>query len=92
MWGIVSLTQIWLALKLMSEFEGYLSVFLGTTGAAGVMVAMYLFREESREMLLNPLKHMQKEVHPEQQKAQGKGVWTGVFIWFVTIIFGTFAL
>ena len=68
MWGIVAITQIWLALKLMNEFEGYLSILLGTTGAAGVMVALILFRQESRDMLLHPLKHIQKEKQEVQVK------------------------
>ena len=92
MWGLVSITQIWLALKLMNDFEGYLSTILGATGAACVMVAIILFRQEQRDFLLNPMKQIQKEVHPDQIAKQGKGVWIGVIIWVTAMIFGTFAL
>lgn len=92
MWGLVSITQIWLALKLMNDFEGYLSTILGATGAACVMVAIILFRQEQRDLLLNPMKKIQKEVHPDQIAKQGKGVWIGVIIWFVAMIFGSVAL
>ncbi|MDE0708530.1 MAG: hypothetical protein OSB33_06230 [Candidatus Poseidoniales archaeon] len=92
MWGLVSITQIWLALKLMNDFEGYLSTILGATGAACVMVAIILFRQEQRDFLLNPMKKIQKEVHPDQIAKQGKGVWIGVIIWFVAMIFGSVAL
>jgi hypothetical protein len=92
MWGLVSITQIWLALKLMNDFEGYLSTILGATGAACVMVAIILFRQEQRDLLLNPMKKIQKEVHPDQIAKQGKGVWIGVIIWFVAMIFGSVAM
>ena len=92
MWGLVSITQIWLALKLMNDFEGYLSTILGATGAACVMVAIILFRQEQRDFLLNPMKKIQKEVHPDQIAKQGKGVWIGVIIWLVAMIFGSVAL
>ncbi len=92
MWGLVSITQIWLALKLMNDFEGYLSTILGATGAACVMVAIILFKQEQRDLLLNPMKKIQKEVHPDQIAKQGKGVWIGVIIWFVAMIFGSVAL
>ena len=62
MWGLVSVTQIWLALKLMSDFEGWLSTLLGASGAACVMVAIVVFRQEQRDLLLNPMKELQKEL------------------------------
>ena len=80
MMGLMSITQIWLALKLMDDFEGYLSAILGATGAACVMVAIIVFRQEQRDLLLNPMKQIQKEVHPDQIAKQGKGVWMGVII------------
>ena len=76
----------------MNDFEGYLSTILGATGAACVMVAIILFRQEQRDFLLNPMKQIQKEVHPDQIAKQGKGVWIGVIIWVTAMIFGTFAL
>ena len=92
MMGLLSITQIWLALKLMNDFEGYLSAILGATGAACVMVAIIIFKQEQRDLLLNPMKQIQKEVHPDQIAKQGKGVWMGVVIWAVTLIFGSIAL
>ena len=92
MMGLLSITQIWLALKLMNDFEGYLSAILGATGAACVMVAIIIFKQEQRDLLLNPMKQIQKEVHPDQIAKQGKGVWMGVVIWAATLIFGSIAL
>ena len=92
MMGLLSITQIWLALKLMNDFEGYLSAILGATGAACVMVAIIIFKQEQRDLLLNPMKQIQKEVHPDQIAKQGTGVWMGVVIWAVTLIFGSIAL
>ena len=92
MMGLLSITQIWLALKLMNDFEGYLSAILGVTGASCVMVAIIIFKQEQRDLLLNPMKQIQKEVHPDQIAKQGKGVWMGVIIWLAAMIFGSVAL
>ena len=92
MWLLVSITQIWLALKLMEDVEGWLTTLIGASGAACIMVAIVLFRQEQRDLLLNPMKTIQKEVHPEQISKQGKGVWIGVAIWIVAMIFGSVAL
>ena len=92
MWLLVSITQIWLALKLMEDVEGWLTTLIGASGAACIMVAIVVFRQEQRDLLLNPMKTIQKEVHPEQISKQGKGVWIGVAIWVVAMIFGSVAL
>ena len=92
MWLLVSITQIWLALKLMEDVEGWLTALIGTSGAACVMIAIVVFRQEQRDLLLNPMKNLQREVHPEQISKQGKGVWIGVAIWVVAMIFGSVAL
>ena len=84
--GLFSITQILLALKLMGDFESWLTTLLGASGAACVMVALVLFRQEQRDLLLNPLKDMQKEVHPEEIAKQGRGVWMGVAMWFVAML------
>ena len=84
--GLFSITQILLALKLMGDFESWLTTLLGASGAACVMVAIVLFRQEQRDLLLNPLKDMQKEVHPEEIAKQGRGVWMGVAMWFVAML------
>ena len=92
MWALVSITQIWLAIKLIGDVESWLTTLLGASGAACVMLALVVFNQEQKEMLLNPMKNLQKEVHPEQISKQGRGIWIGVFLWFVAMMFGTIAL
>ena len=92
MMGLISITQIWLAIKLMGDFESWLTTILGASGAACVMVAIVLFRQEQRDLILNPLKEIQKEVHPEQISKQGQGVWIGVVMWLAVMVFGSIAL
>ena len=92
LWAIVSITQIWLAIKLIGDVESWLTTLLGASGAACVMLALVVFKQEQRDMLLNPMKNLQKEVHPEQISKQGRGIWIGVFLWFVAMMFGTIAL
>ena len=45
-----------------------------------------LFKQEQRDLLLNPLKDVQKEVHPEEIAKQGRGAWMGVAMWFVAMV------
>jgi hypothetical protein len=92
MWGIVSITQLLLAVKLMDDFDGWLTTLIGASGAACVMVAIVLFRQEQRDLLINPMKKIQKEVHADQISKQGKGVWIGVVMWAAAMIFGAIAL
>ena len=92
MWALVSITQIWLALKLMGDVETWLTTLFGVSGAACIMLAIVVFKQEQTQMLLNPMKEMLKEVHPEMIAKQGKGVWFGVIIWFIVMIFGSVAL
>jgi len=89
---ILSATQIWIALKLWDDVEGWLTAMLGSSGAACIMVAIILFRQEQRQLLLNPLGTMQKEVHADAIAKQGKGIWFGVGLWFVTMLVGSFVL
>jgi hypothetical protein len=56
------------------------------------MVAIVVFREEQRNMIMHPMKKIQKEVHADQISKQGKGVWIGVAIWAAAMIFGAIAL
>ncbi len=88
MMGLFSITQILLAIKLMGDFESWLTTLLGASGAACVMVAIVLFRQEQRDLLLNPLKEIQREVHPDQISKQGRGVWYGVIFWAIAMFFG----
>ncbi len=92
LWALVSITQIWLAIKLIGDVESWLTTLLGASGAACVMLALVIFKQEQSDMLLNPMKNLQKEVHPEQISKQGRGIWIGVFLWFVAMMFGTIAL
>tara|TARA_B100001250_G_scaffold391515_1_gene392473 strand:- start:1435 stop:1737 length:303 start_codon:yes stop_codon:yes gene_type:complete len=88
MMGLFSITQILMAIKLMGDFESWLTTLLGASGAACVMVAIVLFRQEQRDLLLNPLKEIQREVHPDQIAKQGRGVWYGVIFWAIAMFFG----
>ena len=92
LWAIVSITQIWLAIKLIGDVESWLTILLGTSGAACVMLALVVFNQEQRDLLLNPMKTIQKEVHPEQISKQGRGIWIGVALWLAAMMFGTIAL
>ena len=92
LWAIVSITQIWMAIKLIGEVESWLTTLLGASGAACVMLALVVFRQEQREMLLNPMKNLQKEVHADQVSKQGRGIWIGVVLWFAAMMFATIAL
>ena len=92
MWGIVSITQIFLAVKLMDDLDGWLTTLIGASGAACIMIAIVVFKEEQRNLLLTPMKKLQKEVHPEQMAKQGKGTWIGIVIWVIAMIFGAITL
>ena len=92
LWALVSITQIWLAIKLIGDVESWLTTLLGASGAACVMLALVVFRQEQREMLLNPMKNLQKEVHADQVSKQGRGIWIGVVLWFAAMMFATIAL
>jgi len=56
------------------------------------MLALVVFKLEQRDMLLNPMKNLQKEVHDDQIAKQGRGIWIGVILWLAAMIFGTIAL
>ena len=92
LWALVSITQIWLAIKLIGDVESLLTTLLGASGAACVMLALVVFNQEQKEMLLNPMKNLQKEVHQEQITKQGRGVWIGSVLWLAAMMFGTIAL
>ena len=92
LWALVSITQIWMAIKLIGDVESWLTTLLGASGAACVMLALVVFKQEQRDMLLNPMKNLQKEVHAEQISKQGRGIWIGVVLWLAAMMFGTIAL
>ena len=90
MWFMMAVTQIWLSLKLMEQVDTAITTLFGTGAAACFILALVVFRQEQRDMLVNPLKHMEKEVHPDQISKHGKGIWFGVGIWIMTMVIGTF--
>jgi len=92
MWLLTSATNAWLYVKLMDDVSGAVETLFGTGAAACFILAIVVFKQEQRDLLLNPMKQIQKEVHPEQMAKQGKGVWYGVIMWLVTMILGTIFL
>ena len=90
MWFMMAVTQIWLSLKLMEQVDTAITTLFGTGAAACFILALVVFRQEQRDILVNPLKNMEKEVHPDQISKQGKGIWFGVGLWIMTMVIGTF--
>ena len=86
LWFMMAVTQIWLSLKLMEQVDGAITTLFGTGAAACFILALVVFRQEQRDLLLNPMKNMQKEVHPDQMAKQGKGVGFGIGMWILTIL------
>tara|TARA_B100000609_G_C17193403_1_gene423747 strand:+ start:1217 stop:1486 length:270 start_codon:yes stop_codon:yes gene_type:complete len=82
---MMAVTQIWLSLKLMEQVDGAITTLFGTGAAACFVLALVVFRQEQRDLLLNPMKSIQKEVHPDQVSKQGKGVGFGIGMWILTI-------
>jgi len=89
LWFMMAVTQIWLSLKLMEQVDDALTYLFGTGAAACFILALVVFRQEQRELLLNPMKNLQREVHPDQMSKQGKGIGFGVGMWILTILVGT---
>ena len=88
-WFLFAITQIWLSLKLMDEVSGAITTLFGTSAAACFILAMVIFRQEQREALLNPMRKVNKEVHPDQISKEGKGIWFGIGMWIMTIMMGS---
>lgn len=86
MWLLFSITSFLISIKVMNDFEGYATTVFGGTGAAALMLAIILFRQEQREMLLNPMKAIEREVHPEEIAKQGKGTGIGIGAWAIGMI------
>ena len=91
-WFMMAVTQIWLSLKLLEEVDSAITTLFGTGAAACFLLALVVFRKEQRDMLLNPMGHMQKEVHQDAIDKQGRGVGFGVGMWVVTLIIGSIIL
>ena len=89
LWFMMAVTQIWLSLKLMEQVDAAITTLFGTGAAACFILALVVFRQEQRDLLLNPMKNMQKEVHSHQMAKQGKGIGFGIGMWILTILVGT---
>ena len=90
-WFLVSITQIWLSIKLMEDVSAAITTLFGASAAACFILAIVVFKQEQRDLLLNPLK-MQKEVHDDQIAKQGKGGLIAILIWVAAIIVGSIIL
>ena len=88
-WFMMAVTQIWLSLKLVEEVNDAVTTLFGASAAACFLLALVVFRKEQRDMLLNPMGHMQKEVHQDAIDKQGKGIWFGVIMWIFTLVLGS---
>lgn len=92
MWLLIAITNAWLSIKLMDDVHEAVTTLFGTSAAAAVMIAFVLFRTEQKDLLMNPMKQIQKEVHAEEIAKQGKGTWIGVVLWLVAMLTGTVIL
>ena len=70
----------------MGEVEGWITTLFGGTAAAAIMLAIVVFRVEQRELFLNPMGRISREVHEDQIKKEGKGVGFGVGMWIASLI------
>ena len=89
LWFMMAVTQIWLSIKLWEEVSGAITTLFGTSAAACLLLGLVVFRKEQRDMLLNPLSKMSKEVHQEAIDKQGKGIWFGVIFWVFALVMGS---
>ena len=92
LWFMMAVTQIWLSLKLIEEVDSAITTLFGASAAACFLLALVLFRKEQRDLLLNPLGKMSKEVHQEAIDKQGKGIWFGVIFWVFALVMGSVIL
>ena len=89
LWFMMAVTQIWLSLKLIEEVDSAITTLFGASAAACFILALIVFRSEQRNMLLSPMKNLQREVHEDSIKKQGKGIWVGVILWVSALLVGT---
>ncbi len=88
-WFMMAVTQIWLSLKLLEEVDAAITTLFGASAAACFVLALIVFSKEQRDMILNPLGKVQREVHQDEIDKQGRGVWFGVGMWILTLAVGT---
>ena len=91
-WFMMAVTQIWLSLKLMEEVSAAVTTLFGAGAAACVFLGLVVFRKEQRELLLNPLGSMTKEVHQDSIKKQDIGVITTIGLWILALVSGSLLL
>ena len=89
LWFMMGVTQIWLSIKLLEEVDAAITTLFGAGAAACFVLGLVVFRQEQRDLLLNPMKNLQREVHDDAIAKQGKGIWFGVGMWILTIMIGT---
>jgi len=92
LWFMMAVTQIWLSIKLWEEVSGAITTLFGTSAAACLLLGVVVFRKEQREMVLNPLGSLQKEVHQDAIDKQGRGVMWAFGSWVLALILGSFFL
>ena len=67
LWMMFAVTQVFLSIKLVGEVEGWITTLFGGSAAAAFMLAVVIFRQEQRDLILNPLK-MSREVNEDAIK------------------------
>ena len=92
LWFMMGVTQIWLSIKLLEEVDAAITTLFGAGAAACFVLGLVVFRQEQRDLLLNPMKNLQREVHDDAIAKQGKGVWFGVGMWLLAIIIGSIVI
>ena len=70
MWFLFSITSFMISIKVMNDFEGYATTVFGGTGAAIDACNHPLPARATRELLLNPMKAIEREVHEDAIKAR----------------------
>ena len=88
LWFMMGVTQIWLSIKLLEEVDAAITALFGAGAAACFVLGLVVFRQEQRDLLLNPMKNLQREVHDDAIAKQGKGIWFGVGMWLLALIIG----
>ena len=92
LWFMMAVTQIWLSLKLMEEVSTAVTTLFGASAAACVFLGFVVFRKEQRELLLNPLGNLSKEVHHDSIKKQDRGVILTIGLWILALTLGSIFL
>ena len=92
LWFMMAVTQIWLSVKLLEEVDAAVTTLFGAGAAACVVLGLIVFRQEQRELLLNPMKNLQREVHDDAIAKQGKGIWFGVGMWALALFVGALVI